>query len=245
MTKNIKLVIEYDGTNYCGWQRQKNALSIQQVLETKLERLLKEKVKLTGSGRTDSGVHARCQVANFKTNSKLKPLAIKNALNAKLPRDIIIRNASFVSQDFHAQFDAKSKIYRYSIYNKDTNCVFCSKYIWWYKGKLDIGLMEKEAKVLLGKHDFSSFQAKDVKERSSIRTIKNIFVSKKGSFINITVEANGFLYNMVRNIAGTLVEIGRYRFQAGSMKAILAKKDRKFSGPTAPASGLCLVRVRY
>lgn len=256
--RNIKLTIEYDGTNYSGWQIQRKAparpksgrqnvkrKTIQETIEKALTKILCEKTRLTVSGRTDSGVHAKGQVANFKTNSNLSPQTILRALNANLPGDIAIKDATEVERDFHSRFSAKSKVYRYAILNsaqRSPLARFCWHFIPY---KLNFSLMKKEARVLLGRHDFKSFQAKDKKECDSIRTIKRIDLTKKGAFIYIDIEADGFLYNMVRNIVGTLIEIGRGKLPAGSMAKILKKKNRLFAGPTAPARGLCLLKVKY
>lgn len=243
--RNIRLVIEYDGTNYAGWQVQKNAKSIQATLETALKRILREKIKLISCGRTDSGVHAKGHVANFKTNSKIPLVNIQRGLNSILPKDIVIKEAKEVPLDFNSRFDAKSKVYRYTILNRSCPAALYRNYFYHIPYKLDLNLMRREAKVLLGRHDFKSFQAADKKERSSVRTIKKLTVKKKGDFIEIEMEADGFLYNMARNIVGTLVEIGRGRFKPGSMKNILKAKDRNLAGRTAPAKGLCLAEVKY
>ncbi len=243
--RNIRLVIEYDGTNYAGWQIQKNAKSIQATLEAALKRILNEKAKLISCGRTDSGVHAKGHVANFKTNSKIPLVNIERGLNSVLPKDIVIKEAKEVPSDFNSRFDAKSKVYRYTILNRPHPAALCRYYFYHIPYKLNLKKMRREAKVLLGRHDFKSFQAADKKERSSVRTIKKLTVKKKGDFIEIEMGADGFLYNMARNIVGTLIEIGRGRFKPGSMKKILKAKDRNLAGRTAPAKGLCLVEVKY
>lgn len=245
--RNLKLIIEYEGTNYCGWQKQRNSKkkSIQQVLEDTLQKILNEKIKIIGSGRTDSGVHALSQVANFKTNSKIPLTKLKKALNTLLPEDIVIKRIKEVPLDFHSRFDVKSKLYRYIILNRAYRSVFLRKRAYFYPYPLDINLMRKEAKVLLGRHDFKAFQASDKKEKSSIRTIKKLVIKKKKDLITIDIEADGFLYNMVRNIVGTLIEIGRGRFVKGDLKKILLSRDRKQAGFTAPAMGLYLVKVKY
>ncbi|MCM8801519.1 MAG: tRNA pseudouridine(38-40) synthase TruA [Candidatus Omnitrophica bacterium] len=245
--RNLKLIIEYDGSNYCGWQKQRNnkKKSIQQVLEDTLQKILNEKIKIIGSGRTDAGVHALSQVANFKTNSKISLPKLKKALNALLPEDIVIKQIKRVPLDFHSRFDAKTKLYRYVILNRPYRSAFLRKRVYFYPYPLDINLMHKEAKVLLGRHDFKAFQAVDKKERSSIRTIKKLIIKKEKDLIIIDIEADGFLYNMVRNIVGTLIEIGRGRFSKGDLKKILLLGDRKKAGFTAPAMGLYLVKVKY
>jgi tRNA pseudouridine38-40 synthase len=253
--RNIKLTIEYDGTNYCGWQIQKvkskmqnpklKIRTIQSTIEGALKKILQEKVKLIASGRTDSGVHALGQVVNFKTKSKLSPLRLKAALNSNLPLDIRIKSAVETDLNFHSRFQAKSKLYRYRILNKEKSFVFKRNYSHFIPYSLDWKAMRREARVLLGSHDFSSFQTKDKRERNPVRTIKKISVFKEDGEILIDIESDGFLYNMVRNIVGTLIEVGRGKLKKGALKEILEKKNRKFAGPTAPARGLCLVKVKY
>ncbi|MCM8797833.1 MAG: tRNA pseudouridine synthase A, partial [Candidatus Omnitrophica bacterium] len=165
--------------------------------------------------------------------------------NSNLPGDIRIRKIEEVSTDFHSRFQAKSKIYRYSVLNQSYASVFSRHTAYFYPHPLDIKLMRKEARVLLGRHNFRSFQTADKKERDSVRMIKSIRIEKNGNMIHIDIEADGFLYNMARNIAGTLIEIGRGRFPAGYMKRLLVAKDRRLAGPTLPAKGLCLIKVKY
>jgi len=244
---NICLTIAYKGTNYAGWQRQKNAKTIQGEIEKVLNKISGEKIKLIASGRTDSGVHAKAQVANFYTQSKISPPILQRALNAKLPKDISIVKIKKVSKDFHSRFCTKSKIYRYTILNGSVNDPFSHPYYHKFSFKLNTSLMKREAACLLGKHDFKSFQAKAsfYKIKSTIRTIKKINIKKEKNFICLEIEANGFLYNMVRNIMGTLIEIGRGYLPPGSMKKILDSRDRGKAGPTAPAKGLTLEKIFY
>ena len=243
--RNIRLTVEYDGTNYNGWQIQKPLPTIQEAIQDALKKILQEEVKLTASGRTDSGVHALAQVVNFRTNSNLHHKAIQRALNSLLPPDIAIINAKEAAKDFHATYDARSKLYRYTIWNRPFPRPINRFYVYTVYHPLDIALMRREAKVLIGRHNFRSFQARDKKEKNSVRTIKKLAIRRDRGFIYIDVEADGFLYNMVRNIVGTLVEAGRGKLEKGGLKRILKAKDRRAAGPTAPAKGLCLVRVRY
>jgi len=244
--RNIKLTIEYEGTSYAGWQIQrKTKRTIQETIEKTLRKILQEKIKIIGSGRTDAGVHALGQVANFKTNSKIPLEKLQKAANALLPKDIVVNKIEEASSDFHARFQAKSKLYRYTILNRKYPCVFLRSWVYFYLYPLDVDLMRRQAKCLIGRHNFKSFQASAKLDRSSIRTIKQIKIKNKSGLITIDIEADGFLYNMVRNIAGTLIEIGRARFPRGSMREILAFKDRTKAGPTAPACGLCLIKVNY
>lgn len=243
--RNIKLTIRFDGTKYSGWQSQKNGRAIQDVLQDAVEKVTGRRSTVTGSGRTDAGVHAEAFTANFHTRSAIPLKRIRMALNSNLPRDIAITHVEEAHHNFNAQKSAKSKLYRYTIVNDD--CMdplirhFAAKCFY----SLDIGLMRRAARDLAGRHDFRSFRAKDGEEKDSVRTIKRVAIEKSGNIVYIYMEADGFLYNMARNIAGTLVEVGRKKFGASCIKELIRKKDRRFSGPTMPAKGLCLVRVRY
>lgn len=243
--RNIKLTIQYDGTNYCGWQSQKNGVAIQDVIERCLGKVVGEKIKLVGSGRTDSGVHAKGQAANFRTNSRLPLNNIKKALNHNLPKDIAITKISEANADFHAQYKAKSKLYRYTFSNKAVISPFHRNYIAKIPYRLDLALMKKEAEGLVGRHDFSAFQGARSKRESAVRTVKKIDITPNGKAVYIDIESEGFLYNMARNIVGTLIEIGRGYYKPGSMKKILNSRNRGEAGPTAPAKGLCLMKVNY
>lgn len=244
-TRNIRLVIRYDGTCYSGWQFQKNAETVQGRIESALKRITGRKVKLTGSGRTDSGVHAVGQVANFKTHSKLALNKIRDALNSALAEDILIVSAESVSLKFDSQRSARSKRYRYTV----TTARFADPFIRHFTARfsypLNIRSMRRAAKVLTGRHDFKAFQASGSSELKTIRTIKKIGIEKHGDLVYIDVWADGFLYNMARTIAGTLLEIGRGRMSKEKIKDILLKRDRRSAGPTAPARGLCLMNVEY
>ncbi|MEW6101165.1 MAG: tRNA pseudouridine(38-40) synthase TruA [Candidatus Omnitrophota bacterium] len=242
---NIKLKIEYDGTNYGGWQRQKNSKSIQETIERVLMRILREKVHLVASGRTDSGVHAKEQVANFETKSNMPLDKLQKAMNSLLPEDISINSVRKAPLDFHSRFQAKSKVYRYTILNRASPSALLRNRVYFYPYPLDTQSMKKEAGNLLGKRNFRSFQASSKKKSSAVRTIKALKVVKNQDIISIDIEADGFLYNMVRNIVGTLIEIGRGKLKKGSLREILAAKDRSYAGPTAPAQGLCLMKVKY
>lgn len=244
--RNILLTIEYDGTNYYGWQVQGPEVpTVQQKLREVLQKVLQEEILVLGASRTDRGVHAKGQAANFKTNSKMPLARLKEALNGLLPQDITVKSLKEVPLRFHAQFDAKEKTYRYTILNRSFSTPFLQRYSNLVRVPLDIRLMAKEAKGLVGKHDFSSFQGRGRIAKSAVRQIKNLSVRKEGNFLYIEVTANGFLYNMVRNIVGTLIEIGRGYFSEGSIKRILKAKNRDLAGPTAPAKGLCLLKVKY
>lgn len=247
--RNIKLIIEYDGTNYSGWQVQRRHNSkkktIQEVLEQALGQILQEKIKVVGSGRTDAGVHARGQAAHFKTGSKLSCAAIQRALNSNLPKDIRIKQVKVVPSDFHARFAAISKTYRYTIVNDTFVSPFLTPYVQLVKQPLDVRKMRRGSRYLLGRHNFRSFQAVDKKETQSVRTVKRLDVRREGNLIILDIEANGFLYKMVRNIAGTLIEVGRGRRKAQDIQGILKAKNRISAGPCAPAKALSLLRVKY
>ena len=262
--RNIKLTIEYDGTRYNGWQRQRSLKckvesvklkrkvknptlrTIQEEIEKAIEIITGKRSTLYGSGRTDSGVHAKAQVANFHTDCTLPTDKLQKALNAVLPKDISVIKTEKTHRAFHSRYSAKSKTYCYAILNRRVRSPFLSRYSLHIPHKLNFSLMRKEASVLLGRHNFKSFQAASRKGRPSVRKIKKIILSKdKNSVIKIIIEADGFLYNMARNIAGTLIETGKGKLPPGSMKKILNAKDRNMAGETAPARGLCLIEVKY
>ena len=246
--RNIRLTLQYDGTNYLGWQRQSSSpATIQAVMEKTLSGILQEKVHLTAAGRTDTGVHARQQVANFKTTNPITLYKLKHALNALLPEDIKVAAAANVAPDFHSRFSAREKTYQYTILNRPHSDVFARNQVYHYAiAKLNISSMRAAARLLVGKHDFSSFKASGTsRSKSNVRIIKRISIVKKGSTIVIQVTGNGFMYKMVRGIVGTLIQIGRGKLSTDSTSGILSARNRIYAGPTAPASGLCLLQVRY
>lgn len=242
---NVKILLEYEGTCYSGWQRQKNAVSIQEVLEKAIQSITNEKVRVIGSGRTDSGVHALEQVANFKTYTKIPMEKLPYAINSKLPEDITVKHAQIVPEDFHARFSAKSKAYSYSIYNAEFPSPLLRRYVYFFPLPLNLEEMRKAADILTGEHDFKSFMASNSSVKSTVRCIKRFEILKRGNLITLQIEANGFLYNMVRIIAGTLVDIGIGKTKAEDMISILNSKDRSNAGRTLPAHGLCLMKVIY
>ena len=242
--RNIKITIQYNGKNYCGWQKQNNSPGIQGTIEKAIFDITREEVKITGSGRTDAGVHALGQVANFKTNSQIPVDRIPNALNAKLPKDISIVKAEEVDEDFHSRYSAKKKTYRYQVYNSLYRSPIYADISYPVKYDLDIDKMKKEAKSLIGTYDFKGFMSSGSSVTDTVRTIYNIEVSKSEDLIIIEIEGNGFLYNMVRIIAGTLVDIGRGRITE-NMSTIIKSKSRSMAGHTAPAHGLFLKKVDY
>ena len=244
--RNIKLTIQYDGTRYAGWQAQDNATAIQTVIEKALKDIVGKKVSLVGSGRTDAGVHASGQVANFKTVSKIPIKNVRMALNSALPKDIVITRVEEAGPGFNSQRGAKSKIYRYTISNGNFVDPFIRNFAARCFYKLNPGAMRRASKFLAGRHDFRAFKTNDGGgERNTVRTIKKISIEKEGNLVYIYIEADGFLYNMARSIVGTLIEVGRGKMDEERVKMILAKKDRRLSGPTMEAKGLCLIRVKY
>lgn len=242
---NVKILVEYEGTAYSGWQRQKNALSIQEVLETVISSVTGERIYMVGSGRTDAGVHALGQVANFKTETRIPPEKLPYAINSKLPKDIVIKHAEIVPENFHARFAAKAKIYTYTIYNAKFPSPLLRRYSCFFSRPLDVKAMERAAQILTGTHDFASFMASGSRVNSTVRRIDRLEVFQSGNLIKFELEANGFLYNMVRIIAGTLLDVGINKIKADEMVSILKSKDRSRAGKTLPPQGLCLEKVIY
>lgn len=244
--RTFKMILEYDGAGYHGWQQQKRRPTIQQTLEEKIGIITSEKIKVIGSGRTDAGVHALNQVAHFKTSSRLDAGRLCHGINSLLPDDIVIKDLVEVDERFHAQHDVKSKIYLYQILNTPTRSVVYRHYAWHIPYLLDLGNMKEAASFLEGPHDFSSFCATGTHVIGRDRTVMKIDIkSGPDGFIRIWIEADGFLRYMVRNIVGTLVDVGRGKTQPAELKSILNAKDRQAAGPTAPACGLFLKKVKY
>jgi len=244
--RNIKLVIEYDGTNYQGWQVQLKGQTIQGVLEEKLSLLTGETTPLFGSGRTDAGVHAIAQVANFKTKNKMDILSIQRALNSLLPPDIMILGVEEVEEDFHARRGSVSKVYEYRILNRPLRSTFYRMYAWHIPQKLNLKEMEEATKWLVGEHDFSSFRSVGTPTRTTVRRVMRAEWKKgREGLIRFEIEAGGFLKQMVRAIVGTLVEVGKGKISSEEFQKIIISGDRKKAGPTAPALGLFLKEVKY
>lgn len=242
---NVKILLEYEGTAYSGWQRQKNAISIQEVLENAIKSITGEAVNVIGSGRTDAGVHALGQVANFKTQTKIPIEKLPYAINSKLPEDIVVKHAEIVPEDFHARFWAKAKIYTYTIYNDKFPSPLLRKYSYFFPKPLDVKAMEKAAQMLIGIHDFKAFMASGSQVKSTVRHIHRLEVLRSGDVVKLVFEANGFLYNMVRIIAGTLLDVGTGKKDAAETLSIIKSKDRTQAGKTLAPQGLCLVKVIY
>ena len=244
--RTIKLVVEYDGTHYLGWQVQPKVSTIQEVLQEKLFSLTGERVHLMGSGRTDAGVHALGQVAHFKTKSLLDPQTIQRALNGLLPSDIVIQSVVEVDEGFHARRSSKSKVYEYRILNRNLRSAFHKGYAWHIPQKLNLKEMKKATRQLIGEHDFASFQSLGSPQKTTVRkVIRAEWKRDRDGFLRFEIEANGFLKQMVRAIVGTLVEVGKGKIDSVAFRRVLDSKDRRKAGPTAPAHGLFLKEVKY
>ncbi len=243
--RNLRLDICYDGSRYRGWQRLPGTQNtIQGKLESTLSRILEEPIEISGSGRTDAGVHAKGQVANFHCNSKMSAQEILTQLRRYLPEDIGILSCRDVPERFHARLNAKEKIYCYRIWNSDQPCVFDRKYVYAEPRALDISAMNRGAQLLLGTHDFSAFCANRAMKKSTVRCIQSIDIESIGPEIRIAFRGNGFLHNMVRILVGTLMEVGWGERDAASIPELFGGK-REQAGFLAPASGLCLMEVIY
>ena len=244
--RKIKILIEYEGTRYSGWQLQVKQESIQGILESKLLKITKEKTRVIGSGRTDAGVHAEGQVAHFLTSSSMKNKECLKALNSLLPPDIVVKKVEEAKPNFHAQISATRKTYRYTILNRDYPSALQGRFAHYIAIRtLNVAAMRKAARYLVGRHDFKSFQSSGCSANTTTREIYRLSITKKGDFITITVDGSGFLKYMVRIIVGTLIEIGWGKWPPERMKQVLKAKDRLMAGPTAPPRGLCLVKVVY
>jgi tRNA pseudouridine38-40 synthase len=243
--RNIKLTLSYDGTEFFGWQTQPGFRTVQETLETAIAALTGERAHANASGRTDTGVHAVGQVANFYTTSQHSSDVLIRALNAHLPADVVVREGADVPQAFDANRDAKRKLYRYVIHDGATPDPFLRRYCHQSRHALDADAMRRAAQSLLGRHDFRSFETDWPNRMSSVRTITHLSMSRFGNWIWLDVEADGFLYNMVRAIAGTLENVGRGYWPETKVAEILEAGDRRQAGPTAPAQGLFLMRVTY
>jgi tRNA pseudouridine38-40 synthase len=244
--RTIHLTLEYDGSGYHGWQRQTNALSIQEVVETCLARITGQEVCVHGSGRTDAGVHALGQVAHFWTESALPLAAFREGLNSMLPRDIVILEAREAAADFHARFGAQAKTYEYRILNRAVRSPLHRQRCWWLAQPLDLVRMQEATEALLGEHDFAGFQASGSAVKTTTRTVlAAAWEEGPGGWKNFRITANGFLRGMVRALVGTLVEVGWGKRPANDLSRLLAGRDRRLAGPSAPAGGLYLAKVFY
>ncbi|MFA4916202.1 MAG: tRNA pseudouridine(38-40) synthase TruA [Syntrophales bacterium] len=246
MKRNLKMIVEYNGAGYHGWQRQKNAASIQQLLEEKIGIITREEIKIVGAGRTDTGVHAINQVANFKTESKIEETRLRHGINSLLPKDVAVKHILEVEGVFHARYDVKSKIYLYQIYNEPIRSVMYKDYSWFIRQPLDTERMRAALILLKGTHDFSSFSAADKDITNRVRTVMDVnLINARCGMIKIYIEAEGFLRYMVRNIVGTLVDVGMGKLSTTEFMNLIAMKDRRLAGVKAPPQGLFLMEVKY
>lgn len=245
--RNIKLTIEYDGTNYCGWQVQENGPSIQAEIEKALHAITGEKIRINGSGRTDAGVHARGQAANFTTESRIPQEKFAYALNSQLPRDIVIKDSREVPIDFHARYSAIGKKYSYLVHNSKFPSALLRNYAYHveYCERLDIRKLGKAAEAFIGTYDFSGFMSTGTKVSDTVRTIYDLAIEREGELIRFNFKGSGFLYNMVRIIMGTLLFAGIGKINPEDIKSIILSKDRTRAGITVPACGLYLEEVYY
>lgn len=241
----IKLTISYDGTTFCGWQKQKNGVSVQGTVEDAIFRLTGERVSVVGSGRTDAGVHALGQVAHFDTAANIPPEKFCKALNTLLPVGVKALSSERAAENFNANKTAKRKTYEYSLYVSDVEQPLKERYAVRTYGDIDINKMQSAAKLLVGEHDFKAFSATGSSVKTTVRTVYGVSVDKSGEDIKIIVTGNGFLYNMVRIIAGTLIKAGRGEIPKENLSKALKTGERELLGETLPAKGLCLVSVEY
>lgn len=245
MIKNIKLTIEYNGTSFYGWQKQPNARTVQGTIEECIAKVTQEEVEVIGCSRTDSGVHAKRFVCNFATSSKIPSEKFSYAINRILPPEIIILESEEVPLDFHARFSCKGKRYVYSILSRTWPSPIKRGFTYHVKDELDIDKMNEAARYLIGRHDFASFRNLGSSVQSTVRTITELSIIKNNELIEIKVAGDGFLYNMVRIISGTLLDVGLNRKEPKDIKVILESRDRRNAGRSLPAAGLCLDEVFY
>jgi len=243
--RTVKLVLEYDGTGFSGWQRQADRSTVQEVLEDALSDHLGERIVTVAAGRTDAGVHAAGQVVSFRTTSSVPAEGIRHGANARMPASVAIRCATDVRPDFHAQRDAVAKHYRYRILVSRVRRPLSRRYATRIRTPLDEGRMVQAASHLLGTHDFSSFKNAGSVETCPVRTLRRLDIARECAYLSLEFEADGFLYRMVRNLVGTLILVGRGSLDPEEVGRILAARDRTAAGPAAPARGLCLVEVFY
>lgn len=243
--KRVKIVVAYDGTNYCGWQVQPNGITVEEVLNRSLSNLLGEKIEVMGASRTDSGVHSLGNVAIFDTNTRMPADKIAFALNQRLPEDIVVQGSCEVPSDWHPRYQESTKTYEYRILNRTFRMPTRRLDTYFYHYPLDVEQMSEAASYLVGTHDFASFCAANAQVKSTVRTIYSCTAQKENDIITIRVTGNGFLYNMVRIIAGTLIEVGAGKRRPEEIKDILAAENRDAAGPTAPAQGLTMMGIEY
>lgn len=240
-----KCTLEYDGTDYHGWQLQANAVTLQGTLEAVLARLFNESIRVRAAGRTDTGVHALGQVVAFRTNQARDPWRLQHSLNALLPADMAVKRLESTTETFNPRRDARSRIYRYQIWNRPSRSAVWARYSWHVPLPLDVGAMNRAAGLLVGRHDFSSFQGADSVEHDPVRTVLRSTVGRADTLLVYDVEACSFVRHMVRNIVGTLYDVGRGELSVEDFAQIFAAHDRTRAGQTAPPQGLFLLKVTY
>ncbi len=245
MSHTIKAIVAYDGTNYQGFQRQKNGVGVQQVLEKALTEVLKEPILIKAAGRTDAGVHALGQVISFTTSSRIPPENYRRALEPHLPPDIAVREAFYAPDDFHARFDAVDKTYQYKLLYAPLPDPTLRNTTWEFREKVDVDRMNQAAALLLGKHDFTSFRNQGSQDTSPVRTLTEAHWVQDGDLYTFTITGDGFLYRMVRNIVGCLVRVGTGTWSREDFARVLAARNRKQAGMAAPPQGLYLMHVSY
>lgn len=244
--KNLLLTISYDGKCFHGWQIQQNALTVQEVFQNSLLKIIGDDFEVKGCSRTDSGVHANMYCISLKTHHPIEPVRLKAALNRWLPKSVAVLDCTQVDDDFHARYSCKSKEYIYKIWNSEVRNPFLDGYALHYRYKIDEKMLDKAAQAYVGSHDFTSFCTLDNREQGNMtRTVKAFSVSRDGDMVTMKVEADGFLYNMVRIMVGTLLRVQQGKISADEIPLIIEKRNRKFAGPTAQACGLYLNRVNY
>ena len=243
--KNFKIAIEYDGSRYCGWQRQNHDPTIQAEIEKALKTITGQKISVVGSGRTDAGVHAYGQVANFKCDTRLNAHDFAGAINSLTPDDIVITGCEEVDGTFHARYSVKSKVYVYKILNRSHPAALYRQYAWHIRKELNLGAMRRAITHLIGSHDFKAFEGAGSPRSHTTRCVLGANLSKEAHCLLFEIEADGFLRFMVRNIVGTLVEVGLGKLTPDDFKGVLTSRDRSQAGPTAPAQGLFLKKVNY
>lgn len=243
--RNIKLIIEFDGSAFCGWQRQPKGRTVQKEIEVAIFKATGEEVQINGSSRTDAGVHAKAMVANFFTNSTIPGDKFREAINVRLPEDVSIVKSEEVAENFHARYSSSGKTYSYTIVNRYERLSLGHQYLYHYRYNLDIDRMREACKFFIGTHDFRAFMSPGSSIKTTVRTIKDLHIESEGDHIKIFITADGFLYNMVRIIVGTLLKVGNNKLEPEAIKSIIEEGNRKRAGMCAPPNGLVLEKVFY
>ncbi len=243
--RNIKLIIEFDGSNFSGWQRQPKGRTVQKEIEAAIFKVTDEEILINGSSRTDAGVHARDMVANFFTNSTIPGDKFREAINTRLPDDVSIIKSEEVQEDFHARYSSKGKTYSYTIINRYERLSLGHQYLYHCRYNLNINEMMEACKYFIGTHDFKAFMSPGSSIKTTTRTIQELYIEQKGDRIKIFITADGFLYNMVRIIVGTLIKVGNGKLKAEEIESIIKERNRKRAGMCVPPNGLILEKVFY